>query len=80
MLTNVIIANNTANYGGGILSSDQSQIQCVGCTITGNQAQHFGGGILGGGGISHPVFVNSIISGNSANEDVRCLLHAVVRY
>lgn len=71
VLTNVTIANNTARYGGGIVSSASSQLQCTGCVITGNQAEQFGGGVLGGGGISYPSFTNSIISSNAANEDVR---------
>ena len=71
MLTNVTIADNSARYGGGIVLSASSLLQCTGCVISGNRAEQFGGGVLGGGGVSYPTFVNSIISGNSANEDVR---------
>ena len=79
MLTNVTILDNTARYGGGIVSSANSVLQCTGCVISGNRAEQFGGGVLGGGGVNHPTFVNSVISGNSASEDVRsfvcrCLL------
>ena len=74
VLTNVIIANNTARYGGGLLVSTNSQLQCIGCVITGNQAEQYGGGVLGGGGVSYPTFTNSVLSGNAA-QYVRGSIH-----
>ena len=75
VLTNVIIANNTARYAGGLLVSTSSQLQCISCVITGNQAEQYGGGVLGGGGVSYPTFINSVVSGNSA-QYVRGSIHA----
>ena len=71
VLINVSIINNTARYGAGLLSGSLSQVTCIGCLISGNKADHYGGGVLAGGGPNYPVFINSNISNNVALEQAR---------
>ena len=67
MLTNVIIANNTANWGAGLVVSQSSSLQCNACFINGNVAAQWGGGIaFGGGTTGTAVFTNSVIDSNIA--------------
>ncbi len=78
MLINVSIVNNTARYGAGLISGGGGALRCEGCTIAGNAADHYGGGVLGGGGLNEPTFVNSAITNNVAIEEARfCTCRAV---
>ena len=71
LLVNVSFVNNTARYGGGLLSGGGSELRCVGCIISGNRADHYGGGLLAGGGVNRPTFVNSVFTNNVALEEAR---------
>jgi hypothetical protein len=66
-LTNVTIANNTATHSlGGGIAANGAPGTLRNCTIAGNHADasdSFGGGIIGGSGIT---LVNSIVANNTA--------------
>ena len=76
VLINVTVTGNTALYGAGVLTSDGSGLQCIGCVLTGNAADQYGGGFLGGGALNTPTFINSVIANNTANKDVRAVAPA----
>lgn len=50
-LDNVVIANNDAGIGGGIVIEDYAQVTLTNCTVTANQATGIDGGDAHAGGI-----------------------------
>jgi len=67
ILTNVIVRDNSAGYGGGIFTNGELTLD--GCTITGNTATTETRAGRGGGVLNYDTIVqtNTTISGNSAD-------------
>jgi CSLREA domain-containing protein len=65
-ITNSLIENNVADYGGGISVDVYSSLRLVGSTVTGNNAAYIGGGIAVNEDATLTV-ISSAISNNHAD-------------
>jgi len=63
-LSNLILSNNYAQYGGGICNSTSASPTITGLTLTSNSAVYMGGGMLNTAS-SSPIMTNIIISNNT---------------
>jgi hypothetical protein len=70
-LINSSVSGNSAGQGGGISIYTDTSSTLTGSTVSGNNAQYFGGGIfIGGGGFVGTLsIIDSTISSNHSNTD-----------
>ena len=65
-LTDTVIKNNTANYGGGVFINTGA-VNLTGCTVIGNQSNNSGGGVFTASSASPSLTAEStLFKGNSA--------------
>jgi len=63
---NCIMANNTAQYGGGVYVDERGYPEIINCTIAGNLADSDGGGVYVNVATTvKPTIMNSILYGNT---------------
>lgn len=63
-LTNNVIANNWATWGGGLYTAERSSVKIINCTIAGNKAATSGAGLYVYYLYSYTSVMNSILYGN----------------
>jgi len=63
-ITNNVIANNWATWGGGLYCAAYSKPEIINCTIAGNTAATGGAGVYVYAGYSYTRIMNSILYGN----------------